>query len=290
MRLHFVPSPLFALLGLLTLAPNAQAQGYLVTANAVAGANSDTHSGPNSASAQAKYYYENPISPPYSIIVSASADANGQLGLLTGSVYSYTAESISNLSTSKSGWTDTLMISSSTLAAGTPVSLALSARYQAQIDDELYNPLVGGAASAVTSLNFQSLAADTTTGQTAPLTFATTDSLMGYFSVTKQKTYDMILHRTLNTTIGATITLSSSVDMEGGSGAAGFKVHTDASINSYSSAFFVNAPSNVNIVSASGHSYAPTPEPSAFLTTLLCVVPGACLLCRRLQNCTKTVH
>ena len=139
------------------------------------------------------------------------------------------------------------------------MEITLFASYQATTYESVFNPLAGGISGASSSLDFETTATDAATGAATPLVFKKTDS--GYPQPTQN--YSMTLQGTLDTTIGATVNLSSLVDMTASGGVTfqGFKVSTQASVG-FSSSVYVNAPDGVSIVSASGHSYA-TPAPAS---------------------------
>ncbi len=277
MKSRFLFTAFSAPLLALSLLP-AQAQNYSVSATCAESPNAsgsrfatsggtyyDLHTGANAASANANAYFYDPVEPTYPASINSTASVAGQQGLITGAVTSATAQTVSIMATAKANWTDTLTVASSSLTSGTPVQILLLASYKASTYAVVYNPLAGGISGAGTSLDFESTATDAATSVSTPLVFKKTDAAAYNGFGQPGHNYDMSMQATLNTTVGATINLTSLVDMEVGGGVTfqGFKVSTKADISSFSSSVFVNAPDGVSVVSASGHSYAATPAPAS---------------------------
>ena len=227
----------------------------------------DTHTGPTSASARAYDYYADNTDGTYPQTINSTSMVAAQQGLISGSITSRTAQSVFNSADAKANWTDSLTVASSSLTFGKPVQIVVLASYRASVFTNLIDPLGNGFNPLCqATLNFDSTVTEVSTGKTASRTFTVTDQpQFSVFGPITQHNHDITLQATLDTTVGATVNISSLVDMEivGGTNYGGFKLYTEANINSFSSALFVNAPANVSILSASGHSYASTPEPAA---------------------------
>ena len=267
-------APLFVLPLALTMPP-ASAQDYSVTASAVAGPPldqysygkpSDSHTGPTAVAANAGYHYFNDYkgaSEPYPDTVDSTVSVTGQQGLLTAQNNASTFNNGSSNASAKGNWTDTLTVASSTLIAGTPVEILFLASYQTTIQVGVFTPLGGGINNASASVDFETRATDAATGTAAPLTFQKTYT-GPYNDFPPVQTDSMTLQATLNTTVGATVNLSSLIDIETANGSTfeSFKVRTFGNA-SVSSAVYINTPNDVSIISASGHNYTATPAPAS---------------------------
>ena len=283
MKSRFLLASLFVLSIILT-APPAQAQNFSVTATASADGSGESHTGPTSASAKGNYY-NSAFSgdPTYPNVTSADVSIAGQQGLITGYASSSTYNYASSSASAKANWTDSLTVTSSSLSVGTPVQLMFLASYQATYQVGAYDPLVGGFPFATSTLDFETYVTDDATGASTPLVLQKMYS--GYASTLypSPQTDNMSLQATLNTNVGDTVNLNSLVAIESSSGVKvgiqSFKIQTYANSGG-SFGLFVNAPSDVSIISASGHSYAaPTPAPASL--PVFAVGMGALILSLR---------
>ena len=263
MKSRFLFAPLFVLPLALT-APPALAQSYSVTATASAFGSGESHTGPTFASAKGSFN-DSMFSgdPTYPNVTSADVSVTGQQGLITGYAGSSTYNFASSSASARVNWTDSFIVASTSLSFGAPIQLSFLASYQSTSQTGIDNPLQGGYPSATSSVDFETQATDASIGVSVPLIFKNTfhPSVYAY----ALQTANMDVHATLDTTVGATVNLTSFVDVET-SDAAGnftpFKVRTFANA-SISSAVFINAPDGVSLISASGHSYAATPAPAS---------------------------
>lgn len=255
--------PSFFVLTIALTAPPTLAQNFSVTATASADGSGESHTSPTSASAQGNYAnsaFSGDIS--YPNVTIANASVTGQQGLITGGASSSTYNEAYSYASAKANWTDSLTVMSSSLTFGTPVQIVFLALYQASSQTGVYEPLYGSLPNTTTSLDFETQATDVATGDTAPLIFKRTYQGPSGFVHND----GISIQATLNTTAGASINLSSLVDIETVTNAGDgrfFKLQTYSNGN-ISSALNINAPANVSIISASGHSYASTPEPTSF--------------------------
>ena len=194
----------------------------------------------------------------------SAGDAAGTAGY--GKLHAEASGSANGMGSAISRWFDTITISSTTLPAGSPVTLLATAVYSGTLSgfSEVFagaftNPFGPDAKATVTfKTNIGNLP--------LPYTAAVDVSSPGYTMNSSSLPINQTMQQTVATYVGATLTLDSEIDLSAISQGNGFKTFSQSS-GSVDSVFDVQSQTTgITLIRASASA---TPAPSAFVTVLL---------------------